>query len=113
MTKLEYGSPQWVKQKMNGANTSSITKWLCGLSKEDTKKWKIHEIIKTTFVKTIEKTQHDDVKSPRCITSQDAKRLIKILEKVDGVSKELIFDYIKRCTHDPEIILDFHNKFPD
>ncbi len=112
-TKAEYGSPEWVKQKMNSSQTDSITKWICSLSKEDQKKWKIHEIIKTTFVKTIEKTQHDNVKSPRCITSQDARRLMKILSKVDSLSKSMIFDYIKRCTHDPEVILDFHNKFPE
>ena len=28
MTKIEYGSGPWVKQKMNCSNTDSITKWI-------------------------------------------------------------------------------------
>lgn len=112
-TKVEYGSPEWVKQKMSGAKTDSITKWMCSLSEEDQKKWKINEIIRTTFVRTIEKTIHDGTKSPRCISSQDARRLMKILDNVKAASKTLVFDYIARCTHDPEVILDFHTKYPD
>ena len=111
--RLVTGTNQWVKSKMRGGNTESLTSWLCSLSKEDQKKWDVNAIIITSFVRTVEKTQSDNTKSSRCITAQDARKLIKLLDKVEGVSGSLVLEYIKRCTHDPEVILDFHKKYPE